>query len=156
MAQRHTLFARGNAKGRNKATGAMQGLVVSRLEDIFNATKNAQSDIAKEAGEIILKNTLPKVPMFTGALRDSGRVEAGMSVTGNVTVQVTFGNSEVDYAVFVHEDMPRDVEKRYTTPGTGPKYLQLGAAESVDEVNEHVRRRMAQVAQGSGRGGGRR
>lgn len=153
---RQTLFARGSAKGRRTDAGAIQGLVVSNLQETMQRVARVNAEAAEEVGELILKNTLPKTPMDTGALRESGRVMLAKSRRGNPTVEVTFGSGSVDYAVFVHEDMPRGIDKRYTTSGTGPKYLQQGAAESIDEIRSLLIRKLSTVTnEGSGGRGGR-
>ena len=149
---RQTLFAGGTAR-RRKTAGAIQGLVVSNLKEAMERVKNVNEQTAQEVGDIILRRTLPKVPMETGKLRNTGRVEVGSSRRGNTTVQVKFGDSDVDYAVFVHENMPRNVpEKQYTTPGTGHHYLQNGAAESVNEIDALLKRKLRAVISGSSGG----
>lgn len=153
---RQTLFARGVARGRRTTAGAIQGLVVSNLRQKMNEAAQVNEQVAREAGELILKKALPLTPIKTGALRESGRVEVGESRAGNTTVEVTFGGGSVDYAVFVHEDMPRGVEKTYTAAGTGPKYLQRGAAEALNEVERLIKQRLSTVARKGSGGGGRR
>jgi len=149
---RQTIFARGTANRRSKA-GAIQGMVVSNLKEKMDQAKQVSHDTAEEAGYMILRNSLKYTPMDTGALRDSGEVNSGTTATGNTKVEITFGSQDVDYAVFVHEDMPRDRPKSYTTPGTGPKFLQKGASESVDAIDSLIKSRLRGVAQGGNRGG---
>lgn len=150
---RKTLFASGRSNRRTPA-GAIQGLVVSNLEQALGRVKQVNQDAAHEVGDIILKNTLPKVPMDSGDLRETGRVEVGESSKGNATVRVLFGNEKVDYAMYVHEDKPSNVEKKYTTAGTGPHYLQHGAAESMPEIEAMLRMRLKAATSNSSGGSG--
>lgn len=48
----------------------------------------------------------PQVPVHTGALKATGRVEPmGSMGSGEFSVGIVYGSGEVDYAVQVHEDL---------------------------------------------------
>ncbi len=115
-----------------------QGVVVAEMTRIL-----------QRAGEIVLERTLPHVPKDTGALRASGRVRVISTGRGRVATEVSFGGPEnpvsptenapggiVDYAVFVHEDMPSGQDRSYGEGG--PKFLDIGGQEATPEVNSYV------------------
>lgn len=67
----------------------------------------------EKQGEKILKTAKDKyVPVQTGALKESGKVEAhepirnGTSGYDQAKVDITFGNEDVNYALSVHEAPP--------------------------------------------------
>lgn len=49
--------------------------------------------------------TQEQVPVRTGALKASGRVDLFEFEPGEVTAGIAYGNTEIDYAVIVHEDL---------------------------------------------------
>jgi hypothetical protein len=58
-----------------------------------------------EADAVMADSKENYVPIDTGALRDSGRVE-GPEISGSeVSVEMLYGDATVDYAWTVHEDM---------------------------------------------------
>lgn len=77
----------------------------------------------RDVAEQVLEQALEWVPRDTGALADSGRVEY-VEKRGNAWVtNIVFGDSSVNYAFFVENDIPTGVVKNYTTPGTGAFFL---------------------------------
>lgn len=74
-------------------------------------------------GEVILQRAEGFVPVETGALRDSGRVEDPVHERYRVSVDVVFGNQEVQYAWVVHEDMQTRREDGIA------KYLEMPAVQ---------------------------
>lgn len=62
------------------------------------------------------------VPVETGALMNTGRVNPP-EITGNkATVTMGYGSESVGYAMYVHENLNPGVN--WTRPGSGPKYLE--------------------------------
>lgn len=69
--------------------------------------KMAAKALRNEAQEVLAKSR-DLVPVDTGALKASGRVrpEVGVyEVGGSMEVQITYGGTAVDYAVYVHENL---------------------------------------------------
>ena len=66
---------------------------------------------------LVLEEAKSRVPVDTGALRDSGRVEIEDNGSGPIRARITFGNETVHYAVEVHENIqahhPRGGEAKY-------------------------------------------
>lgn len=103
--------------------------------------------VAEELADQIFTISQQQVPYDEGDLYDSGTVER----TKN-GYEISYGkgmtNDEggMSYAFFVHEDRPRGVAKNYTTPGTGPKYLESAVLQVVTPenvaaiMNEHVKK----------------
>ena len=84
----------------------------------------AMSAVYLEANNI-MADAIEKAPKDIGTLRSSGYVTLP---EGDPIVEMGFGGPAADYAVTVHEEL----FKNYTTPGTGPKYLE-------NAINEHSR-----------------
>jgi hypothetical protein len=91
--------------------------------------------VAEDVGNIVLANTLPVTPMKTGALRASGRVEVQHTSNGPRAL-VKFGDSSVNYALQVHENLEAE---HWTTPNTGPKYLTRGTYASLDQIKAYFK-----------------
>lgn len=81
---------------------------------------------ARRGANVVIKDLLEKtkkrVPVKTGALKDSGRTVVSMSKVGgapNIAASIVYGNSQVRYARIVHEDL-----KRKHPNGGGPKFVE--------------------------------
>jgi hypothetical protein len=108
-------------------------LNVAALQAKFDGMANDVLETAQKAGELILETALPMTPEKSGALRESGRVEVEPGKT--IKVHVIFGNDEsIDYAAIIHEDLEN--KKNFTTPGTGPKYLENAVDQCAAEVQD--------------------
>lgn len=95
---------------------------------------NVESALGAMADSVRGRATMT-VPRKNGYLAESGRVEG----TG-LERSVIFGSPSVPYAAYQERGMRADgshVVRRYTTPGTGSRYLQ-NAFESV--LKEGIRR----------------
>ena len=83
----------------------------------------------KRIAELILKDSQtvpPTVPIKTGKLKSTGRVEG--TPQGHAVV---YGGGGVDYAEFVHDDLrPR----KYTVAGSGPKFVETHILRRFDEM----------------------
>jgi hypothetical protein len=95
-----------------------------------------KSALAAEA-ERLLAEAQARVPVKTGALRDSGHVEMRDDGAGHLTATIAFGNEQVDYAVEVHENL----EARHTDGGQS-KYLESVINEEALQVAEHLAQRI--------------
>jgi hypothetical protein len=82
-------------------------------------------------------------PFDTGALRASGQVHLPEVVKHNVTVELGYGNSSVDYAIHVHEQ-----DKNYKN-GKQWKYLETPVKEGLKDVQEDLKAAIARAMKGS-------
>lgn len=69
--------------------------------------------------DAVMKNAMVTAPKLTGALRYSSRVRT----TADNSREVIFGSATVPYAHY-QETGGYGKIKHYTTPGTGPHYLE--------------------------------
>lgn len=83
------------------------------------------------------KTVAPRVPVDTGALQSTGHTEPSKIVNGKITADLSYGgfagapfNNEVDYAVYVHENM----NAHFKRPGAGPKFVEAHFSSRADEI----------------------
>jgi len=98
-------------------------------ETIYNQTKenvDRAIEIALlDIGQQILDMADETVPEKSGALRESGRVIDPVKNGDTWTLIVRYGNEQVEYAFFVHFNIPSPPElKNYSRPNSGPFFLQ--------------------------------
>lgn len=105
----------------NKVTGGLKALVTG----IQIAANQSAKKIAERVFE--LSDTVPPVvPVDTEKLRLSGRVEPVKE-----GYAIVYGNNEVDYAAYVHDDLrPRN----YKRAGSGPKFVETHALRQAEEA----------------------
>lgn len=113
-------------------------VIASMKSAINNMAASSVEELRREADEL-LADAREEVPVDTGALHDSGKVtgDAGSVFIGPKSVEfvVSFGGGDVDYAVYVHEDLT----KRHTFGKA--KYLE-------DPFNRRVRGLLGRLASG--------
>lgn len=93
----------------------MTGLTVEvvNLDEVFAALEraigpriyDAASFAASEEADLELGMTQELVPVASGALKATGRVEPGDFNANEVTVNIAYGDEVVNYAYSVHEDL---------------------------------------------------
>jgi len=115
---------------------AVKSKLMAFSRDIDNAVKNAMEEALREIAKQIFEKSQEYAPMDEGHLRESAKIHE-IQWEGNVVkTSISYGNEKVNYAFFVHEDMPSAVSpKKYTTDGTGPKYLQRAVEEIFTDEN---------------------
>lgn len=94
-------------------------------EKLRAAMPAARLEVKKEMYQFaneVLGVSLERVPMDTGALANSGRVEPPTDNGNEISVKLGYGGVAVNYAWHVHENMNPNV--RWSRPGSGPKYLE--------------------------------
>ena len=134
--------------------------ILPEIEAMVESTIRQAEEAAVKALDDITQNVWMKadeyVPKDTEALRNSVDIEqarvvernrrAGNSLTRS---RISYGNSEVDYAWFVHENKPNPPEvKNYTAgPTTGPKYLQKAINEEFtpEKVRESLLKHLKNI-----------
>jgi hypothetical protein len=84
------------------------------------------------AAEMVLAKAVEVTPALTGALRGSGTQKP---TNGGKTREISFGGAATEYALIVHE-MP--YSNNFSTPGTGPKYLETPLRENADKVLKYL------------------
>lgn len=75
------------------------------------------------------------VPVKTGTLKGSKR-EQITNRPQEVEGTITYGGAAAPYAAIVHERMSDQI--KYTTPGTGPKYLEIPTMQMAEELPQRV------------------
>ena len=85
-------------------------------------------------------------PPNMGALKASGAWEKAKREGKVYITKLTYGDADVDYAFFVHENMPSKVpNKQYSTDGTGAYYLSRAINEVftkenvIAAINKHLK-----------------
>lgn len=107
------------------------------LKEISNAEKKMNEYVKTVrsviANDLIFKRSQELVPYETGNLRKSGAVKNKKNGTANFTATIEY---VAPYAFEVHE-FPESF--KYTTPGTGPKYLQRAVDEATPQIRQIAR-----------------
>ncbi len=127
--------------------------VLGQLKALVTGVPIAAKQSSRIIANQILQDSLtlaPFVPEDTGALRSTGRVEAvqeGYAVVyGGSATDGTF----VDYAGYVHDNLPSNVpDKHYTTPGSGPKFVEVHFIKRAEEAPEKISEVMQELANGT-------
>jgi hypothetical protein len=85
---------------------------------------------------VVLNESLEIVPVDTGTLKDSGRVEKPKITVTGIEVEITYGGAASQYAGIVHEDPnARHAE------GKSYKYLEIPVNNNADKFVDEVKRR---------------
>ena len=110
-------------------------LGLERLQQRFQVAAPAiRAEVAQELfvfGSEVMKASLLIVPVLTGALMSTGKVEPPDFQGDEVKVTLGYGDEAVGYALYVHEDMSN---VNFTRPGSGPKYLENPLKERQDKL----------------------
>ncbi len=100
----------------------------------FDRDKVVQAISAKlyQFGGKVIAVSDERVPVDTGNLRSTARVETPVQDGNEVSVTLGYGSTAVDYALQVHENLSPHV--RWKRPGSGPKYLSGPLQEMQDQL----------------------
>ena len=116
-------------------------VVVKGLAAVTSAFQSREGNISAEiatalnqVGQEVFAESQRRVPVDTGNLRSSARIDAAKTDTPKVTI--SYGGTAAGYALVVHE-----------THGSRSKYLESPAREAAERLNQAVK-------QGVRRGGG--
>lgn len=104
--------------------------------NLFKEIKKIKGDVRKglrAAGNFIKAKSVEITPALTGALRGS----AFVSTEGGNNPKLRVGYT-VSYAPIVHE-MPETFN--YSTPDTGPKFLEKAVTQNVRAILEIIKKR---------------
>lgn len=103
----------------------MRGIMREYLRFV-HAVENHTEGAMEKVGDAVLQETLPITPQDTGALRESGKYEVEQE-RGMTTTTVSFGEGLPDDRAYItHEIFGVRKPVKWTTAGTGPKYLWIG------------------------------
>jgi hypothetical protein len=100
----------------------------------------------------ILNESKKIVPVATGNLRASGRVERPETGNGKASVEITYGGAAAPYALIVHE-VPPNTGGRWGTglthaAGKSYKYLEMPVMAHKDKFVDGVRARVEDMLEG--------
>ena len=96
-------------------------------------------DGLQKCAGVILRKSYQYVPLDTGRLRASGRIETNEKQGFASRVMVVYGDTvEAYYAVYVHEDLVRT----YRNPPRGAKFLERAVRETRGTCASILRRTM--------------
>ena len=102
---------------------------------------------------VILNESKKIVPVATGNLRASGRVERPVTGKGRASVEITYGGAAAPYALIVHE-VPPNSGGRWGTgmthaAGKSYKYLEIPVMAHKDKFVDGVRGRVNDMLEGA-------
>lgn len=88
---------------------------VTGYERVLKAISKARTEDAikiaeglKKCAEVVYRKSQQYVPVETGALKKSGRVEVNDKAGMAAEASVVYGSEEAYYALYVHEDMTKN------------------------------------------------
>jgi len=168
------------AKGKTRVEVTGVQALLRAFERVEKGVQMTVREALMEVGNRILARAIELCPMDTGALRASGRVEVWdignhwttlrlevvfggrvgwrppVQAAGrthwtkdpNFTGAETLEGKVVTYAIYVHE---RTDAVKWTTPGTGPKFLERAVREILPQVGQIVGRRVEMLTEQVGR-----
>lgn len=108
--------------------------LIKRLD---NAAKNTEDEVARRlklSAEDLLSKSIPLTPREYGDLRASGNVTPLAHDANGPFLEVGFDS---EYALAVHEMLGEEID--WTTPGTGPKYLETPLEQNRARYVEYIK-----------------
>ena len=115
----------------------MSLLGLENLEKVAKRAAAADAVIAKQMyteATTVLNESKRIVPVDTGALKGSGRVERPQVKPGDISVEISYGGAAAKYAWYVHED-----PSATHAPGTTYKYLEIPFMAHADKFARNVK-----------------
>lgn len=124
--------------------------LIKRMESLRDGERILGQAMYAEA-TTILNESKRIVPVATGNLRASGRVEAPQTGNGRAVVEITYGGAAAPYALIVHE-VPPNSGGRWGTgmthaAGKTYKYLEIPVMAHKDKFVDGVRDRIEEMLQ---------
>lgn len=122
--------------------------VIKMTERVDGGEKILAQALYAEA-TTVLNESKKIVPVDTGNLRASGRVEAPVTGKGKASVEITYGGAAAPYALIVHE-VPTNSGGRWGTgmthaAGKSFKYLEIPVMAHKKKFVDGVRGRVQQM-----------
>jgi hypothetical protein len=136
-----------------KAGVELRGLdkLIKQMERMEGGERMLAQAMHAEA-TVVLNESKKIVPVATGNLRASGRVERPVTGNGRASVAITYGGAAAPYALFVHE-IPPNSGGRWGTgmthaAGKSYKYLEIPVMAHKKKFVDGVRARIDQMLNG--------
>lgn len=137
---------------------ASVGVELSGLKEVIKRTENVKdgerilAQAMFEEATIVLNESKKIVPVATGNLRASGRVERPITGNGKASVEITYGGAAAPYALIVHE-VPPNTGGRWGTglkhaEGKSYKYLEIPVMAHKSKFVKNVRARVEALLKG--------
>jgi hypothetical protein len=134
------------------------GVQLVGMDEVIDMTKRIDGGEAVLAqamyaeATVILNESKRIVPVETGNLRASGRVERPKTSNGEASVEITYGGAAAPYALYVHE-IPPNSGGRWGTglthaAGKSYKYLEMPVMAHKDKFVDGVRDRVQALIEG--------
>lgn len=134
------------------------GIELVGLEKVIKTTQRIEGgeQVLAQAmyaeATVILNESKRIVPVDTGNLRASGRVERPAVGNGKASVEISYGGAAAPYALIVHE-VPPNSGGRWGTgmthkAGQTFKYLEIPVMAHKDKFVDGVRDRVEELIQG--------
>lgn len=122
---------------------------VEGVEDILKALRKADEDLKREmhnivaeAVEIVFREADAKVPILSGAARDSLRIETGFNSDGLYYANVTVGGGETFYITFYELGTSRQPPRPFMRPSLDGKR---------NEIRKYIIERLKEVINRQGK-----
>lgn len=125
--------------------------LVKQMERMEGGERMLAQALYGEAS-VVLNESKKIVPVETGNLRASGRVERPVTGRGQASVEITYGGAAAPYALIVHE-VPTNSGGRWGTgmkhaPGKSWKYLEIPVMAHKKKFVDGVRGRIQDMLEG--------
>lgn len=130
--------------------------MIAKLKEIADRFPDRVAAAIYTEAQIVMTEAKRRTPVARdgGTLRASGRVSLPVRKGRDISVTLSFGGAADAYAIAVHEhlsehsppswivaeDQGRPV--RWTTPGTGPKFLEGPINEAMPDMNARLAKRL--------------
>lgn len=112
--------------------------LLNTKDKFFKDLDEVMDKTVKDIANMVWELSDQYVPEDDGDLRLSAQITPPEKKGNTYSSLVTYGNDTVNYAYFVHENMPQAYpDKNYTRPGSGPKYLERAVDEKF--TNENIK-----------------
>ena len=111
----------------------IQQLVANNRRVVRGIIRDAGASMRSTADGVMAVSKARYVPIATGQLRDTGRVD-GPRITedGMIQVDMMYGDDETHYAIIVHEDLGAHHEHGQA------KYLEIPFNESAPQIEKRL------------------
>ena len=141
-----------------RVTGVDEAL--ARMKWLIQHFPNEVAGEVYTEAELTMTESKRECPVDTGALRDSGFVEAPKITSNNISVTLGYGGvaakinpktgqSSDNYAIIVHERLPGEVHWR--SPGTKEKFLKDPIDRRAPKLLERVALKVKRLLEAMGR-----
>jgi hypothetical protein len=125
--------------------------LIKSMERLDGGEKILAQAMFAEAN-VVLNESKKIVPVATGNLRASGRVERPVTGNGEASVEITYGGAAAPYALIVHE-VPTNSGGRWGTgmrhaAGKSYKYLEIPVMAHKKKFVDAVRGRIDELLKG--------